>query len=74
MTALKLRKFGNSVGCLFSKEDLATMGVGEGDTLHLTRAPGGHRITAHDPEFEIQMALARQIMKKRRNALRELAK
>jgi len=32
------------------------------------------RITAHNPEFAEQMKAARAIMKKRRNALRELAK
>jgi hypothetical protein len=28
----------------------------------------------HDPDFERQMTLARRVAKKRRNALRELAK
>jgi hypothetical protein len=32
------------------------------------------RITPYDPEFEAQMEVARRVMKKRRNALRELAK
>jgi hypothetical protein len=50
------------------------MNVGEGDVIHLTRTPDGYRVTAHDPEFETQMELARKIMKKYRNALRELAK
>jgi hypothetical protein len=31
-------------------------------------------LTPYSPEFEEQMAKARQIMKKRRNVLRELAK
>ena len=39
-----------------------------------TDAPGGYRLTPYDPEFEKQMEQARKVMKKRRNALRELAK
>jgi len=74
MVALKLRKVGNSVGTTFSQETLAAMHVGEGDTLFLTEAPNGFRVTAHDPEFERIMAVAQQVMKKRRNALRALAK
>jgi hypothetical protein len=31
-------------------------------------------LTPYSPEFEEQMALARQVLKKRRNVLRELAK
>jgi hypothetical protein len=40
----------------------------------MTEAPDGLRITPHSPEFEKQMAAARDIMKKRRAALHELAK
>lgn len=71
---LKLTAVGNSVGAAFSKELLAKLGVGKGDTLFLTENPDGFRVTPYDPEFERQMTLARDIMKKRRNALRELAK
>jgi hypothetical protein len=31
-------------------------------------------VTPYNPDFEQQMALARRVMKKRRDALRELAK
>jgi len=74
MVALKLRKVGNSVGATFPQEALAALQVGEGDTLYLTPAPGGYRITPYDPQFEKQMSLAREIMKQDRNLLRELAK
>ena len=49
-------------------------GVAEGDVLHLTKAPGGFRLTPYDPGFAAQMESGRKIAKKRRNALRELAK
>ena len=74
MVALKLRKIGNSVGALIPQEALTALNVGEGDTLYLTKAPDGFRITPYDPEFEEQMKLAREIMKRDRNILRALAK
>lgn len=74
MITLKLTQLGNSVGAVFPKEALAKLRVGKGDTLYLTEAPDGFRITPFDPEFEAQMSVARKVMKKRRNALRQLAK
>ena len=74
MVALKLRKIGNSVGTLIPQETLAALKVNEGDTLYLTEAPDGFRITPYDPEFEEQMNIAREIMKRDRNILRALAK
>lgn len=72
--ALKLTKVGNSVGSVFPKEALARLHVEQGDTLYLTEAPGGFRVTPYEPEFEAQMETARRVMKKRRNVLREMAK
>lgn len=56
------------------KELLAKLGVGKGDTLHAIETADGIRLTTADPEFEAQMAVARQLMKKWHNVLRELAK
>jgi putative addiction module antidote len=72
--ALKLTAIGNSVGAVLPKEALAKLKVSKGDTLFLTESPDGYRLTPYNPEFEAQMNAARAIMKKRRNALRELAK
>lgn len=74
MVALKLTKVGNSTGVILPKEVLAKLQLGQGDTVYLTDAADGMRITPYDPDFERQMALARRVAKKRRNALRELAK
>jgi putative addiction module antidote len=74
MIELKLRKVGNSVGVIMPQEALAALHVDQGDTLYLTQAPDGYRITPYDPNFERQMAVARGIMKRDRNLLRELAK
>jgi putative addiction module antidote len=74
MTALKLRKIGNSVGIVLPAEALAQMHASLGDTVHLTETVGGVRLTPYDPEFEKQMDVARKVMRKRRNVLRALAK
>ena len=74
LAKLKVGQIGNSLGATFPKEVAAKMNIEKGDTLFITDAPGGYRITPYDPVFEAQMEAARKIMKKRRNALRELAK
>jgi putative addiction module antidote len=74
MYTLKLTQVGNSVGAIFPKEVLARLNLEKGDELYLTDSPDGLRLTVHNPEFEAQMRIARDIMKKRRAVLRELAK
>ena len=74
MHALKLTQIGNSVGVILPKEVLARLKVGKGDTLFVSETPDGISLTPHDPAFEKQMEAARDIMHKRRNVLRELAK
>ncbi len=74
MYSLKLTQVGNSVGAIFPKELLARLNLEKGDELYVTDSPDGLRITVHNPEFEAQMIAARDIMKKRRAVLRELAK
>ena len=74
MSALKLTQIGNSVGVILPKEVLARLKLGKGDTVYLTENPDGVTLTPNDPTFEEQINVARTIMKKRRNVLRELAK
>ncbi len=71
---LKLIQIGNSVGVTLPKEMLAAMKVDKGDTITATPAPDGFRVSPYDPDTDAQMGVMRQVMKKRRNALRELAK
>jgi putative addiction module antidote len=71
---LKLTQIGNSVGVILPKEVLAKLKVEKGDTVFVTETPDGYVLRPYDPEFESQMAAARRVMKKRRAALRELAK
>ena len=74
MTKLKLTAIGNSAGVVLPKEVLARLKLDKGDTVYLTESPDGYRLTPDHPEFEQQMNAARRIMKRRRAALRELAK
>ena len=71
---LKLTQIGNSVGVILPKEVLARMKLEKGDAVFLTESPDGYRISDFDPNFDKQLSLAEEIMKRRRNALRELAK
>jgi len=71
---LKITPIGNSFGVILPKEALAKLKVTGGDAVYITETPDGFRITPYDPEFEAQMKAAKQVMKNRRNALRELAK
>jgi putative addiction module antidote len=72
---LKVRRVGNSLGVVLTKEALARLNVSSGDSLYLTEAPDGSlRITPYDPAFEEQMKLAREGMRQYRKMLRELAK
>jgi putative addiction module antidote len=74
MTRLKITTVGSSAGIILPKEVLARLRVAKGDTIFLTESPEGFRITSYDPDFEEQMSHARKFMRKRRDALRELAK
>ncbi len=72
--SLKITKIGNSAGIVLPKDVLARLRVGPGDAVYLTESPDGVRLSAHDPDFEDQMDLAEQIMRRDRNILRALAK
>jgi putative addiction module antidote len=75
MVQLKIVKVGNSLGLRLPREVLNRMQLGDGDKLILTEAPeGGYRLTPYDPEFERQMEIAEEGIRKYRNTLRELAK
>ncbi len=74
MISLKLTQIGNSTGFVLPKEVLDKMNVSKGDVIYLTETADGFRITPYNTKFEQQMAVAHDVMKKRRNVLRELAK
>jgi putative addiction module antidote len=71
---LKIIQIGNSLGVTLPKEALAELNVDKGDTITLTPAPDGFRVAPYDSDKASQLETVRKIMKKRRHALRELAK
>jgi putative addiction module antidote len=71
---VKVRKVGNSLGVLLPKEALAQLNLQEGDTVTLTAAQDGVRLTAANPGFSETMAVFESLNRRYRNALRELAK
>ena len=71
---LKLIKIGNSMGVVLPKQVLTRLGLTVGDELSVNDVPDGIEIRRHDGGFEEQMKAAREVMARRRNALRELAK
>jgi putative addiction module antidote len=74
MNALKIQRIGNSAGVILPKELLSHLHVEVGQTLSVTKTPNGLELRAPDNDFEAQMAVAREVMARRRRALRELAK
>ena len=74
MIELKLTAIGNSLGVVLPKDALGRLKVTKGDSIFITESPDGYRLTPYNPAFEGQMQVARKIMKKRRAALRQLAK
>jgi putative addiction module antidote len=71
---LKVRKIGNSLGVVLPKDVLAKLNVGEGAELTVSDTPDGVALTAFDEETGLQLEIARDIMRRYRNTLRELAK
>lgn len=74
MVQLKVRKVGNSLGVILNAETAQALHVSEGDTLYLTAAPGGFHLSGYDPYFAEEMEIAQSVMKRYKNALRDLAK
>ena len=71
---LKLIPIGNSTGVIIPKELLQSLGAEAGDNVFPVKTPNGIELRRVDSEFEAEMAIAREIMRRRRNVLRELAK
>ncbi len=75
MVELKVRKVGNSLGVVLPREMTSRLDVQEGSRVFVTEAPGrGFRLTPYDPEFEKQLQIAEEGMRRYRNTLRALAK
>ena len=71
---LKIKKIGNSAGVILPKELLAHLEAGIGDTVSVAKTARGIELAPPDADFDAQMAAAREVMQRRKRALRELAK
>ena len=67
---LKVRKVGNSLGIVLPKELLARLDLKEGDSLTLTEAQDGIRLSAANPDFSRSMAVFESLNRRYRNTLR----
>jgi putative addiction module antidote len=73
-TRLKIIRIGNSAGVMLPRELLARLKAQVGDSLSVVITPRGIELSPAEPDFDSQMAAARDVMARRRRALRELAK
>ncbi|MBB5687510.1 AbrB/MazE/SpoVT family DNA-binding domain-containing protein [Sphingobium boeckii] len=71
---LKITKIGNSAGVILPKELLAHLNAAVGESLSVVVTPRGIELSAAETDFDAQMAAARDVMARRKRALKELAK
>jgi len=71
---VKVRKVGNSLGVILTKDVVESLGVSEGDELFAIKTPDGIRLTPYDPDFTTAIESTREYMRRHRDALHELAK
>ena len=70
---VKITTVGSSAGVVLPKELLAKLRVQKGDTLYVSETADGIELSPYDPEFEQEIETARAVMRRYRNALRQLA-
>jgi putative addiction module antidote len=70
---LKIRNVGGSQGVVLPKEALALLNVQNGDELFLITDPQGARLTAYDPELQIQLEAVDQVSRQYRDVFKALA-
>jgi len=69
-----IRPFGNSAGVTIPKAMLDVFALAKGDKVSIRETADGILITPFDPDFAETVAIAHDVAKRYRNALRELAK
>ena len=70
---LKITTVGNSTGVILPKEILEKLRVKKGDSVFAIETSNGIELTPYNPELAEQMAIAEQVMREDRDALRKLA-
>jgi putative addiction module antidote len=68
----KIIKIGDELGIILPKKLLAHLKAGVGDTLNATVTDDGIDLVLADTNFDQQMAVARDVMARRKQALSEL--
>jgi putative addiction module antidote len=72
---LQVRKIGNSLGLILSKELLARLKLKEGDKLHVVeQTDRGVKLTPYDPKHAEAMEIARRSFRKYADTYKALAK
>jgi putative addiction module antidote len=69
-----LRKVGGSIGATLPKDKAERLHLNAGDRVLAVETERGILLTPYDPDTERALAIAAQLARKYRNALRELAK
>lgn len=72
--SLKLVPVGDGAGIILPDDVLARLGVGLGDALSVREVAFGIELERFDRAAEPQMQSAREVMARRRDALRKLGK
>lgn len=71
---LTLRKISNAYGVILGRDLVDRLGLKEGDALFVVRTPHGIELTPFDPDVAEAVKAGRDYMRRRRNAMRALAK
>ena len=71
---VRIIKVGNSAAVILPKRDLERLQAKVGDVLTKLDTENGLELKPYDADFDTQMQIAREVMAKRKRALRELAK
>lgn len=71
---VKIIKVGNSAAIILPKRDLDRLQAKVGDVLTKRDTDSGLELKPYDVDFDAQMQAAREVMARRKRALRELAK
>lgn len=72
-TAVKITTVGNSVGIVLPKEVLSHLHVEKGDTLYISEAPDGVRLSPYNAEFSRKLDAMERVMRENRDVLKKLA-
>jgi putative addiction module antidote len=72
-TTVKITTIGNSVGIVLPKEVLNRLHVEKGDTLFITEAPDGVRLSPYNVTFAQKLEALEHVMRENRDVLKKLA-